>query len=54
MATTSSFQKYPDYYNSIEDCNMFVKNYNKEPTNPRYKNFRQVHFTAGDEEQFQK
>ena len=22
MATTSSFQKYPDYYNSIEDCNM--------------------------------
>ena len=54
MTTTSSFQKYPDYYNSIEDCNLFIKNYNKEATNPRYKNFKQVHFTAGDEEQFQK
>ena len=54
MTTTSSFQKYPDYYNSIEDCNLFSKNYNKEPTNPRYKNFKQVHFTAGDEEQFKK
>lgn len=54
MTTTSSFQKYPDYYNSIEDCDLFIKNYNKEATNPRYKNFKQVHFTAGDEEQFQK
>ena len=54
MTTTSSFQKYPDYYNSIEDCNLFIKNYNKESTNPRYKNFKQVHFTAGDEDQFQK
>lgn len=54
MTTTSSFQKYPDYYNSTEECNLFSKNYNKEPSNPRYKNFKQVHFTAGDEEQFQK
>jgi len=54
MTTTSSFQKYPDYYNSIEDCNLFMKNYNKESTNPRYKNFKQVHFTAGDEDQFKK
>lgn len=54
MTTTSSFQKYPDYYNSPEECNLFTKNYNKEPSNPRYKNFKQVHFTAGDEEQFQK
>ena len=54
MTTTSSFQKYPDYYNSIEDCNLFVKNYNKESSNPRYKNFKQTHFTAGDEEQFRK
>ena len=54
MTTTSSFQKYPDYYDSPEECNLFIKNYNKEPSNPRYKNFKQVHFTAGDEEQFQK
>ena len=54
MTTTSSFQKYPDYYNSIEECNLFCKNYNKQPSNPRYKNFNQVHFTAGDEDQFQK
>ena len=31
---------------------LFSKNYNKEGSNPRYKNFKQVHFTAGDEEQF--
>jgi len=54
MTTTSSFQKYPDYYNSPEECNLFNKNYDKEPSNPRYKNFKQIHFTAGDEEQFQK
>ena len=54
MTTTSSFQKYPDYYNTVEECNLFSKNYNKEVSNPRYKNFKQVHFTAGDEEQFQK
>ena len=30
MTTTSSFQKYPDYYNTVEECNLFSKNYNKE------------------------
>ena len=24
-----------------------------DPSNPRYSNFKQTHFTAGDEEQFQ-
>ena len=54
MTTTSSLQKYPDYYHSLEDCINFCKNYNKEQSNYRYKNFTQVNFTAGDEEQFQK
>jgi len=52
MSTTSLFQKYPDYYDSYEECVLFEKNYNKEKSNPRYKNFKQVNFTAGDEEQF--
>lgn len=54
MTTTSFLQKYPDYYNSIEDCIKFDKNYNKEQSNLRYKNFNQINFTAGDEEQFNK
>ena len=54
MTTTSFLQKYPDYYETIEDCINFNKNYNKEQSNPRYKNFVQINFTAGDEEQFQK
>lgn len=52
--TTSFFQKYPDFFNSKEECDKFIKNYNKEISNPRYKNFKQTHFTAGDEEQFKK
>jgi hypothetical protein len=50
--TTSSFQIYPDYFNTIEECKDFEKNYNKQQSNVRYKNFKQIHFTAGDEEQF--
>jgi hypothetical protein len=54
MATTTSFfQIYPDYYTSIEECEKFIKNYDKESSNLRYKNFKQTHFTAGDEEQFE-
>lgn len=51
--TTSLFQKYPDYFTSFEDCEKFNKNYDKESSNIRYKNFKQTHFTAGDEEQFE-
>ena len=55
MSTTTSFlQKYPDFFNSQEECDKFIKNYNKEISNSRYKNFKQTHFTAGDEEQFKK
>lgn len=49
--TTSIFQKKPDYYTSKEEC---VKSYSQKiQTNPRYKNFCQTYFTAGDEEQFE-
>ena len=52
MTTTSEFQVKKDVYDSKEerDKNMYVK-YN---TNPRYSKFCQTHFTAGDEEQFQR
>jgi hypothetical protein len=50
MTTTDSFQKVPDYYSSSEECKSF-KSHN---TNPRYKNFNQMYFTAGDVEQFYK
>lgn len=51
MATTHMFQKKPDYYTSKEDCVLSLKH--KVNTNPRYTNFKQTHFTAGDEEQFE-
>lgn len=47
MTTTSHFQKNPDYYPQL--CKFSKKN----NTNPRYENYCQTHFTAGDEEQFQ-
>ena len=50
MTTTSHFQVNNDFYDSIEECKM-IRN-NKIQTNPRYKNFFQTHFTAGDENQF--
>lgn len=51
MTTTSSFQNKPDFYSTKEECLNGSKG--KEQTNPRYKNFYQNNFTAGDEEQFQ-
>ena len=41
-----------DYYTSQEECNT-AKRIPKLQSNPRYRNFKQHHFTAGDEEQFQ-
>ena len=46
MTTTMAFQKKPNYYNSIEEC--LKGSHEREQTNPRYKNFNQTHFTAGD------
>jgi hypothetical protein len=50
MTTTENFQVEPDFYNSPEECLKGEKN--KINTNPRYKFFRQTHFTAGDLDQF--
>ena len=49
--TTSQFQVNPDYYTSEEKCIQAKRN--GVQTNSRYKNFKQTHFTAGDEAQFQ-
>ena len=46
MATTKEFQKVPDFFVSKSD----IKPVN---TNPRYPNFFQTHFTAGDIDQFE-
>ena len=54
MTTTEAFQSKPDFYTTKELC---IEGSNKKTdtqTNPRYKYFRQTHFTAGDEEQFQR
>ena len=51
MTTTSHFQKKLDYYNTVEECVKVKKS--KYVTNPKYSDFLQTHFTAGDEDQFQ-
>jgi len=48
MTNTDSYQVLPDFFSSKEEG----KNAVRENTNPRYKFFRQTHFTAGDYEQF--
>ena len=51
MTTTAEFQVKPDYYMSHDEC--LASLYNKVQTNPRYKNFTQDIFHAGDESQFE-
>ena len=51
MINSLEYQIVPDFYSSIEECVEFK--YKKVQTNPRYKHFKQTHFTAGDEQQFQ-
>jgi hypothetical protein len=51
MTSTDKFQIKQDFYLTQKDCIDFERK--TINTNPRYKNFNQVHFTAGDEEQFQ-
>lgn len=48
MTTTDHLQKIPDYF---LDLNEIKRKYIQ--TNPRYQNFYQTHFTAGDDQQFQ-
>jgi serine/threonine protein kinase len=50
MTTTSSFQKNPDFWETKEEALNHKETTN---TNPRYKNFTQDIFHAGDEDQFQ-
>lgn len=50
IGNCAQFQINPDFYPSRKECEE-VKAVN---TNPRYKHFQQTHFTAGDEEQFEK
>lgn len=51
MTTTAKYQKKPDYFSSASECILAERN--KINTNPRYKNFNQTHFTAGDTDQFE-
>ena len=48
MPNTDEFQVNPDFYSSL----MEAKAARSVNTNPRYKFFKQTHFTAGDYEQF--
>ena len=54
MTTTRTLprSRYPDFYDTPEHCED-ASRMNKQSLNPRYSNFTQSHFTAGDEEQFQ-
>ena len=52
MTTTSQFQTTPDYYSSIDECKESKRKKDTQ-TNPRYREYKQTHFTAGDENQFQ-
>ena len=51
--TTSKYQIHPDFFENKKDCDDF-KFRQRHQTNPRYKNFCQTHFTAGDVDQFEK
>lgn len=52
MATTKQFQSLPDFYTDKSKC--LEAERKRENTNPRYKEFIQTHFTAGDIEQFER
>lgn len=51
MTTTPPPPVSPDYYNSAEECIASLRNV--QNSNPRYPEFKQDIFHAGDEEQFQ-
>ena len=42
---------HPEFFTSYDEAS--AHKYNMVPSNPRYKFFKQSHFTAGDEEQFE-
>lgn len=43
-----------DYFDTKEKAIQYAKRRERKQTNPRYRNFCQTHFTAGDVEQFEK
>ena len=51
MTTTEHFQSKPEYYSSKEECEASKGKYIN--SNPRYRNFNQTVFHAGDVEQFE-
>lgn len=52
MEDATKFQNKPDYYSTPKEC---VENLKiRRNSNPKYPNYEQVHFTAGDIEQFSK
>jgi hypothetical protein len=51
MTTTAEFQRKPDFFLSKEKC--MASKRDKPQTNPRYRDFTQTNFTAGDAEQFE-
>lgn len=54
MTTTEHLQNIPDFYEGEDGRKKCLQSNDEiEQTNPRYLNFRQKHFTAGDEEQFE-
>lgn len=50
--TTTQNRNSTDFYTSSHACDIASRS-RRVQTNPRYRNFQQNHFTAGDEEQFQ-
>lgn len=51
MTTTEHLQRYPDTYASQDEADDRARK--SVQTNTRYKLYRQTHFTAGDEDQFE-
>nr|QBK85344.1 MAG: glycosyl transferase family 90 and serine/threonine-protein kinase domain protein [Iridovirus LCIVAC01] len=50
--TTDKFQVKKDFYTNQTDCRSSIRE--RVATNPRYSHFYQTHFTAGDQEQFER
>ena len=49
MSTTEKYIKLQEYYSTTQSSSKSVE---RTQTNPRYRNYQQVNYTAGDEEQF--
>ena len=54
QTTTSHFQKIPNFFNDEKECEKNEQYWNNPQTNPKFKNFKQTHFTAGDKSDFLK